>query len=181
MGFFDELKKLTRPYDEDGDDFLDEAEDVAEETAAPVEKPKMSNPFAGFTFGGGDRAERAEAADEQPAAPRNTARPAKAGSGKVVNLSSGNNGMQVILVKPDRFEAAAEIADHLRDRRAVLMNLETTAKETARRLIDFLSGVAYAQGGKIKKVSSNTYIITPSSVNLMGDLMDELESTSFYF
>ena len=89
--------------------------------------------------------------------------------------------MQVVLAKPERFESAAEIADHLRDRRAVLVNLETTAKDTARRLLDFLSGVAYAQGGKIKKVSSSTYIITPSSVNLMGDLMDELESTGFYF
>ena len=177
MGFFDELKKLTRPYDEEDDDFLDEAEEVAEEAAAPVEKPRISNPFAGFSFGTG--AEK-QTEDEEPAA-RPAPRAAKAGGGKVVNLSSGNNGMQVILVKPDRFEAAAEIADHLRDRRAVLMNLETTAKETARRLIDFLSGVAYAQGGKIKKVSSNTYIITPSSVNLMGDLMDELESTSFYF
>ena len=174
MGFFDELKKLTHPYDDEDEDFLDEAEEVAAPEAAP-EKPRMSNPFAGFSFGGGDKAEAAPAA--APAAPK----AAKSGSGKVVNLAAGANGMQVVLVKPERFETAAEIADHLRDRRAVLMNLETTAKETGRRLIDFLSGVAYAQGGKIKKVSSNTYIITPSSVNLMGDLMDELESTGFYF
>ena len=172
MGFFDELKKLTRPYDEDEDDFLDEAEEVAEEIAP--EKPRMSNPFAGFSFG-------MEKQPEAEEAPKPAPRMGKAGAGKVVNLASGTNGMQVVLVKPDRFETAAEIADHLRDRRAVLMNLETTAKETGRRLIDFLSGVAYAQGGKIKKVSSNTYIITPSSVNLMGDLMDELESTGFYF
>jgi len=176
MGFFDELKKLTRPYDDDEDDFLDEAEEVAEESvAAPAEKPRMSNPFAGFTFAS------KEPETEESAAARPAPRAAKSGSGKVVNLAAGNGGMQVVLVKPDRFETAAEIADHLRDRRAVLMNLETTAKDTARRLIDFLSGVAYAQGGKIKKVSSNTYIITPSSVNLMGDLMDELESTGFYF
>lgn len=173
MGFFDEIKKLTRPYDEEDDDFLDEAEEVSAEPAP--EKPR-ANPFAGFSFGG-DKAE-SEPDAKASAAPRAAAKP---GTGKVVNLAAGGNGMQVVLVKPDRFECAAEIADHLRDRRAVLMNLETTAKETARRLIDFLSGVAYAQGGKIKKVSSNTYIITPSSVNLMGDLMDELESTGFYF
>jgi len=172
MGFFDEIKKLTRPYDDEEDDFLDEMDEVAE---APVpEKPKM-NPFANFSFGG----EKAEA--EPKAAPAPRAAVSKSGSGKVVSLAAGGNGMQVVLAKPERFEQAAEIADHLRDRRAVLMNLETTAKDTARRLIDFLSGVAYAQGGKIKKVSSNTYIITPSSVNLMGDLMDELESTGFYF
>lgn len=172
MGFFDEIKKLTRPYDDEEDDFLDEMDEV-EEAPAP-EKPKM-NPFAGFSFGG----DKAEAEPKAAPAPRASA--AKSGDRKVVSLSAGGNGMQVVLAKPERFEQAAEIADHLRDRRAVLMNLETTAKDTGRRLIDFLSGVAYAQGGRIKKVSSNTYIITPSSVNLMGDLMDELESTGFYF
>ena len=175
MGFFDEIKKLTRPYDDEDEDFLDDMDEVEEEAAPIAEKPKM-NPFAGFSFGG----EKAEAKSPIAAAPAAKSAPAK-GSGKVVSLSAGGNGMQVVLAKPERFEQAAEIADHLRDRRSVLMNLETTAKDTARRLIDFLSGVAYAQGGKIKKVSSNTYIITPSSVNLMGELMDELESTGFYF
>ena len=177
MGFFDELKKITRPYDEDDEDLLDELEE--EELAPPpaAEKPRM-NPFAGFSFGGEKPAPEQRAPE---AAPSFRGGAAKSGSGKVVSLASGGSGMQVVLVKPERFETAAEIADHLRDRRSVLMNLETTAKDTARRLIDFLSGVAYAQGGKIKKVSSNTYIITPSSVNLMGELMDELESTGFYF
>ena len=174
MGLFDELKKLTRPYDDEDDDFLDEAEEVAP-AEAPAEKPRM-NPFAGFSFGFEKPAAEAEAEPQSAAAPIRGSK-----SGKVVNLSSQGGGSQVVLAKPDRFETAAEIADHLRDRRSVLMNLETTPKDTARRLIDFLSGVAYAQGGKIKKVSSNTYIITPSSVNLMGDLMDELESTGFYF
>ena len=175
MGFFDEIKKLTRPYDDEDEDFLDDMDEVDEE-AVPAERPRM-NPFAGFAFGG-------EKTDSQPKAapaPVTKSAPMKNGAGKVVSLSAGGNGMQVVLAKPERFEQAAEIADHLRDRRSVLMNLETTAKDTARRLIDFLSGVAYAQGGKIKKVSSNTYIITPSSVNLMGELMDELESTGFYF
>ena len=86
-----------------------------------------------------------------------------------------------MLVKPERFENAAEIADHLRDKRTVVLNLEQTNKDIARRLIDFLSGVAYAQEGKIKKVAVNTYIITPYNVDLMGDLIDELESNGLYF
>ena len=171
MGLFDELKRLTRPYEDDEDDFLDEAEDFEE--APQVEKPKM-NPFAGFSFGG----EKPEGETKVPSPVRPGS---NKGGGKVVNLAGSNNSMQMVLAKPDRFEAAGEVAEHLRDRRAVLMNHETTPKDTARRLIDFLSGVAYAMGGKIKKVSANTYIITPSSVNLMGELMDELESTSFYF
>ena len=87
---------------------------------------------------------------------------------------------KVVLVKPERFENASEIADHLREKRTVVLNLESTNKDIARRLIDFLSGVAYAGDGKIKKVSANTYIITPYSVDLMGDLIDELESSGLY-
>ena len=84
------------------------------------------------------------------------------------------------LINP-KLETAAEIADHLREKRAVLMNLEQTNKDISRRLIDFLSGVAYAQDGKIKRVAANTYIITPYNVDLMGDdLMDELETNGVY-
>ena len=173
MGFLDEFKKLTHSIDdEDEDDFLDEAE----ENEAP-QPAKRRNPFAAFAFG----APVMEEEEAQPARPAPAA-PAKPGKGKVVNFASNSAGpMQLMLAKPERFEAAAEIADHLRDGRAVLMNLETTTKDVARRLIDFLSGVAYAMGGRIKKVSANTYIITPNGVNLMGDLMDELESTGIYF
>ena len=64
---------------------------------------------------------------------------------------------------------------------AVVLNLESTNKDVARRLIDFLSGVAYAGEGKIKKVAANTYIITPYSVDIMGDLIDELENNGLYF
>ena len=88
--------------------------------------------------------------------------------------------LKVVLVKPERFENASEIADHLREKRTVVMNLESTNKDVARRLIDFLSGVAYAGDGKIKKVAANTYIITPYSVDIMGDLIDELENIGLY-
>ena len=93
---------------------------------------------------------------------------------KVVNIH------KVVLVKPERFENASEIADHLREKRTVVLNLESTNKDIARRLVDFLSGVAYAGEGKIKKVSANTYIITPYSVDIMGDLIDELENNGLY-
>ena len=63
----------------------------------------------------------------------------------------------------------------------MLINLETTPKDVTRRLVDFLSGVAYALDGKVKKIAANTYIITPSNVDLVGDLMDELENSGMYF
>ena len=115
---------------------------------------------------------------ERPA-PGYTARSDSRVADKVVNLNSGGQ-LKVVLVAPKQFELAAEIADHLRDRRAVLMNLEQTDKNIARRLIDFLSGVAYAQDGKIRRVASATYIITPFNVDLMGDQLDDMESGEFH-
>ena len=95
--------------------------------------------------------------------------------GKVVNIHATTQ-LKVVLVKPERFENASEIADHLKEKRTVVANLESTHKDIARRLIDFLSGVAYAGEGKIKRVAANTYIITPYSVEIQGDLIDELEN-----
>ncbi len=74
---------------------------------------------------------------------------------KVVNIHATTQ-LKVVLVKPERFENASEIADHLKDKRTVVLNLESTNKDIARRLIDFLSGVAYAGEGKIKKIAANT-------------------------
>ena len=99
---------------------------------------------------------------------------------KVVNIHATTQ-LKVVLVKPERFENAAEIADHLKDKRTVVINLESTNKDIARRLIDFLSGVAYAGEGKIKKIAANTYILTPYHVDIEGDLIDELESSGMYF
>ena len=99
---------------------------------------------------------------------------------KVVNIHTTTQ-LQVVLVKPERFENASEIADHLRDKRTVVLNLEQTDKNIARRLIDVLSGVAYANEGTIKKVALSTYIITPYNVEILGDLIDELENNGLYF
>ncbi|HIT32059.1 MAG TPA: cell division protein SepF [Candidatus Enterenecus stercoripullorum] len=99
---------------------------------------------------------------------------------KVVNIHTTTQ-LQVVLVKPERFENASEIADHLREKRTVVLNLEQTDKNIARRLIDFLSGVAYANEGTIKKVALSTYIITPYNVEILGDLIDELENNGLYF
>lgn len=99
---------------------------------------------------------------------------------KVVNIAATTQ-LQVVLVKPERFEDASYIADHLNDKRTVVLNLEGASKEVSRRLIDFLSGVAYANEGQIKRVAASTYIITPRNVDFMGDLLDELENNGVYF
>ena len=164
MGIFDEFKRLAHPYeDEDEDDY-----DDFDISPRPVE-----------------RRERAERADRVPRdsgyssynapAPEDDRR-----SNKVVNIRAATQ-LQVVLVKPERFEDASSIADHLREKRTVVLNLESTNGEIARRLLDFLAGVSYAQEGKIKKVAISTYIITPYNVDILGDLIDELENNGLYF
>lgn len=170
MGFLDELKKLTRPYDEDAYDEIDDAEVVEDAPAGPA----RSNPFSGFTADPPAPA----AAGKSPYTPQRQLRPKE---GRVVSMGSAGAQMQVVLIRPERFETAAEVADHLRDRRPVLVNLETTPKDVTRRLVDFLSGVTYAIDGNIRKVAANIYIITPANVDLVGDLMDELQSGKVYF
>lgn len=160
MGFLDELKKLTKPYDED-DEFFEGDDELNDEPAAIPSRT--------------ERTERRSYVDDSPAF---ESRPAKKDN-KVMSIHT-TTAVQVVLSKPERFEQAAEIADHLREKRTVVMNLETTNKDVARRLVDFLSGVAYANDGKIKKVAINTYIITPYNVDIMGDLIDELENNGVY-
>lgn len=99
---------------------------------------------------------------------------------KVVNIHTTTQ-LQVVLVKPEKFDDARPVADHLNSKHTVVLNLESTNKDVSRRLIDFLSGVAYANNGQIKRVANSTYIITPYNVNIMGDLLDELESSGVFF
>lgn len=151
MSFFDNIKRMISPINDEDDDY-DEIFDDRE------------SPFL----------------DDRPRSMDRSGAAADRGRGKVVNIHATTQ-LKVVLVKPERFEAASEIADHLKEKRTVVVNLESTHKDIARRLIDFLSGVAYAGEGKIKKVAANTYIITPYSVDIQGDLIDELESNGMYF
>ncbi len=163
MGIFDEIRRLAHPYeDEDLDDFddFDVAPRPSQERRERVERERPSRIDNGFS---------AVSADDE-----------RRGGNKVVNIKAATQ-LQVVLVKPDKFEDASAIADHLRDKRTVVLNLESTNKEIARRLLDFLSGVAYANEGKIKKVAISTYIITPYNVDILGDLIDELENNGLYF
>ena len=87
----------------------------------------------------------------------------------------------MLLVKPERFEEAADIADRLRERNTIILNLETTPKDVSRRLLDFLSGVTYALSGKIKRAAGNTYVITPAGMDFAGETTDGFENRGTYF
>ena len=169
MGFMDEIKKLTHPYsdveEDDYDDYDDEPLDNPP-PASPARDTRRSSSASSYSGSSYSRS----SAPEMP----------RIGAGKVVNLNSSTQ-LQVILVKPDRFDMVSEIADHLRDKQALVLNLESTNKDVARRLVDFLSGCAYALDGKIKKVAISTYLITPYNVDVVGDLVEELENNGMYF
>lgn len=99
---------------------------------------------------------------------------------KVVNIHATAQ-LQVILVKPEVFADTKQIADHLNSKKTVVLNLESTTPDVTRRIIDFLGGVAYANGGNIKPVANNTFIITPYNVGFVGeDLVGELENNGVF-
>ena len=173
MGFMDELKKLARPYAEDEDDFeddfdLEERPRASRASTAARPAPRVSSSYD-------------EVLDDLGHSSTQTTRTTtrRPTDSKVVNIHTTTQ-MQVVLVKPDRFDNVSEIAEHLRSKHAVVLNLEATNKDIARRLVDFLSGCAYALDGKIKKIAISTYLITPYNVDIVGDLIDELENSGLY-
>lgn len=156
MSMLDKLKGIMgAPTDEDEEYEDEEYEQETQEEYAEEEQRSNTNHY-----------EQTSEAASRP--------------GKVVNMAA-SAPLQVVLVKPERFEDASAIADHLNAKRTVVLNLEGTSKEVSRRLVDFLSGVAYANHGQMKRVANSTFIITPFNVDIMGDLLDELESNGVFF
>ena len=161
MSFWDKIKDIVTATDED-----EGYEDTAPET--PAKDVPSGNDY--YSSGSGRSYDR----------DKTTQFPSDRKSKSAPQPKTGSQ-LQVALVKPERFEDAPAIADHLADGRTVVLNLEVANRETQRRLLDFLSGTAYAHGGRIKKVANSTYIITPHNVDVMGELlMDELEGAGSY-
>ena len=182
MGFMDELRKLTQPY-EDEDDFYEGAS-VQEQPPAPTEAQiEFESAFGGK--------ETPEAAEEEPgeetAAPqepkglfggrgrKKTAKP-KAPRERLVDF--GGTEQQVILFNPRSFDEAGDLVQHLVQGRSIVMTLEGVPMDLARRLLDFLSGIAYALQGKITPISAKTYFVTPQNVDVLGAEEFAAQSTS---
>lgn len=170
MKIIDNIKDFFFAAEEDDDD-----EQV--EMPAPVRKPAVEPPS--------QHAESEEAPPPQPVRESisNNSERTSGGNGrrnKVVNIQTTAQ-LQVVLVKPSAFTDAKQIADHLIAKKTVVLNLETASPENKRRIIDFLVGVAYANGGSLKPVANLTYIITPYNVGFIGeDLVGELENNGVF-
>lgn len=160
MGIMDKIKRATgadEPYDDIYDnEYYDGFDSYGEDVdSAPTQNTNMS---------GGDTYSTAGGIGGSTYAPPSSA-PSFSASG---DISLSGSAIELKVVKPEHFESVTQIADHLLRKRTIVLNLENTNKETARRLIDFLSGVAYSIEGSLKKIASNAYVITPSNVDV-GD------------
>lgn len=189
MGFFSELKKLTRPYDDADDDFFGSASET-EENAEP-ERPARRGSF--FS----DPEEAAPESVGIPAAPKN--RPAfripkrelrrQASAADAEEAKAPRSGRaapatakpQMSMASPTKFEDGARLADNLLAGRTVLLNLENAGKVDARRLLDFMSGAAYALQGYVKRVSGSIYLVVPNGEEVTeADAMSQMENTGLY-
>lgn len=147
MGLVNSLKKFVGYEEEDDDLDYNDSEDIDE--AGSVEDD--------FSF---------KRSSNITSAPK---------SGKVLNIPATTR-LQVIVFKAERFNDVVEIADHFKNKKAIVLNLDNTNKDVANRLIDFLAGVAYAADGELKRIANTSYILVPYNVDISGDLLEELGS-----
>lgn len=85
------------------------------------------------------------------------------------------SGNKMILLEPRAYSESQQIADHLKNRNSVVVNLKRVTSDQAKRIIDFLSGVIYAIGGSMQKIGVGIYLCAPKNVNVQGKISDESE------
>ncbi len=88
--------------------------------------------------------------------------------------------LKLVVIQPESFEEAKDIAIHLKSKKPVVMNLEMVDRDVQRRIVDFLSGAVYALDGNIQKVSNGIFLIAPYNVGIMGDFKDELRNKGIF-
>ena len=172
MSFWDNVKKFAQPYADDDyddydedDDFVDD--DYEEPAAAPAPRREKR------------RAAPAPVMDEEeddndfgfapvPVAAASST-PSTGFSGQILNMSASNK-QEVVLFRPGSFNDTSKAADDLRNRKAVIVNMENVDKAMARRVVDFLSGCVYALDGDVKKIAQSAYLFCPHNMDIVGDL-----------
>ncbi len=176
MGFMDKIKKITgveefddNSYEDDGyyDDITSGYESDADQPTSQPQRDPSSQQYGNVNGGYAAPQDQYSRGYTSPA-------PAPSASSSVMGgINIGGSALQMKVIRPESFASVNQIADHLLSQRTVVLNLEATNKETARRLIDFLSGVAYSIDGSLKRIANNAYIITPSNVDVSGDQLRE--------
>ena len=176
MSFWDNVKKFAQPYaDDDYDDYdEDEYVDEYDEPEEPVRRPARRSAPAAAPAPMMEEEEEEEDEFGFPAAMPavSTAAPAAGGfNGTVLGRNANaSNKQEVVLFRPGSFNDTSKAADDLRNRKAVIVNMENVDKAMARRVVDFLSGCVYALDGDVKKIAQSAYLFCPHNMDIVGDL-----------
>ena len=178
MSLWDNVKKFAAPYsDDDYDDYDEDEEDTEDEyeeeeerparRSAPARRPRAAAPVE-------DEPEEDEDSDfgfGSISASGSGALGSSSGfNGPVLHTGSSANKQEVVLFRPGSFNDTSKAADDLRNRKAVIVNMENVDKAMARRVVDFLSGCVYALDGDVKKIAQSAYLFCPHNMEIQGDL-----------
>ena len=172
MSFWDNVKKFAQPYADDDYDDYDEEDDYVDDYEEPARRPARRSPAPAAAPV--PMMEEDEEEDDygfpatMPAMNTNPA-PSTGFSGTVLNRSVTNK-QEVVLFRPGSFNDTSKAADDLRNRKAVIVNMENVDKAMARRVVDFLSGCVYALDGDVKKIAQSAYLFCPHNMDIVGDL-----------
>ena len=180
MSLWDNVKKFAAPYsDDDYDDYDEDEEDTEDDyeeeeerparrsaparrsrAAAPVEDEPEEDEDSYFGFG-----------SISTSGSGSSALGSSSGfNGPVLHTGSSANKQEVVLFRPGSFNDTSKAADDLRNRKAVIVNMENVDKAMARRVVDFLSGCVYALDGDVKKIAQSAYLFCPHNMEISGDL-----------
>ena len=182
MSFWDNMKKMAQPYADDDYDEYDDEEEYFDDYEEPEERParrpaRRTAAPAPAPAPAEDREEEEEDSSESTSfnfpAFESDSKPAPAATGfrgSIVGGSSASNKQEVVLFRPGTFNDTSKAADDLRNRRAVIVNMENVDKDMARRVVDFLSGCVYALDGNVKKIAKSAYLFCPHNMDIVGDL-----------
>lgn len=180
MSLWDNVKKFAAPYsDDDYDDYDEDEEDTEDDyeeeeerparrsaparrsrAAAPVEDEPEEDEDSDFGFG-----------SISTSGSGSSALGSSSGfNGPVLHTGSSANKQEVVLFRPGSFNDTSKAADDLRNRKAVIVNMENVDRAMARRVVDFLSGCVYALDGDVKKIAQSAYLFCPHNMEISGDL-----------
>ena len=99
-------------------------------------------------------------------------------AGEALEANDGKSKM--ILLEPRAYSESQQIADYLRSRNTVVVNLKRVTSDQAKRIVDFLSGTIYAIGGDLQKIGGGIFLCTPNNINIEGKITDEKEGKDIY-
>ena len=172
MSFWDNVKKFAQPYSDDEYDDYDEEDDYLDDYEEPAEAPAPARREKRRAAPAPVMEEEEEENDfgfaPVPAVASSNA-PATGFSGQILNMNASNK-QEVVLFRPSSFNDTSKAADDLKNRKAVIVNMENVDKAMARRVVDFLSGCVYALEGDVKKIAKSAYLFCPHNMNIVGDL-----------